>query len=69
MTVFRQNLLDRAPVGRGWLKGVTPATNSSGVAVRPTVTVALERALKAGSASSQTVRLIDGATGRSCRRR
>lgn len=63
MSVFRQNSLDQAPLGHGWLKGVTPATNSAGAGVRPTVSVALERALKAGSASASTVRLINGATG------
>lgn len=44
----------------GWIRDASPEPHTSGVGVRPTITLKLERALAAGAVTAQTVRLIDG---------
>ncbi|WP_426593582.1 S8 family serine peptidase [Cellulomonas sp. McL0617] len=51
------------PHPAGWVKDLSPAPRSTGVAVRPTLTVALEQALPADAVVAGTVRLVDGTTG------
>lgn len=53
--------VSRDPIGGpGWIRDASPEPHTSGVGVRPTITLKLEQALDAGAVTAQTVRLIDG---------
>lgn len=48
------------PGNVGWIRDVSPEPNTSGLGVRPTITLTLGQPLAAGAVTAQTVRLIDG---------